>query len=248
MMKPISALATLTLLAVLLLTNCSKKNDSPVAPPANAGCMSDQLSLTETNVTDATSQHTALITFDVKNTGTTNYDVAGGSNAVYVKLTVTTTNGKTYATQTILPVSSVEAGKIASAAVMADYGAGNQYKSYKVDQLYCVAGGTQPAGACFADQLKLNSTAVQDATSQHTVLLTFDVKNSGTADYDVAKGSRPVYAKVTVTTTNNKSYSTESILPVSAVAAGATASATLMADYGAGNSYQSWKLEQVYCK
>lgn len=51
-----------------------------------------------------------------------------------------------------------------------------------------------------------------------------------------------------ITTTNGKSYDTETILPIGSLDAGATGSTTVTANYGAGNVYQSWKVMQVYCK
>ena len=101
---------------------------------------------------------------------------------------------------------------------------------------------------CLADKMQLTLTQTQDASSSHIVILTFDVKNTGTANYDVGSGSNPIYIKVTVNTTNGKSYSDEGPLTATSISSGATASAAMTADYGAGNVYKDFKIESVYCK
>lgn len=121
--------------AAVLLGSCSKKSDGPGTPQRK--CMADKMQLTETKVNDLTSLHDLQVTFDVKNTSSDLYDVASGSNPIYVKLQATTASGKTYEEETPLTITNLAAGATGSATASVDYGAGNTYKSYTVLQVYC---------------------------------------------------------------------------------------------------------------
>ncbi|PUZ27757.1 hypothetical protein GA0116948_10669 [Chitinophaga costaii] len=105
-----------------------------------------------------------------------------------------------------------------------------------------------PSKECMADKLQLTYASTDDVPSLHTVIITFDVKNTGSKKYDVGAGSTAVYVKLEATTTNGKTYSGDDILTVTSLDAGATASASAIVDYGAGNAYKSYKVVEVYCK
>ncbi|BAV05317.1 hypothetical protein SAMN05421788_105227 [Filimonas lacunae] len=103
-------------------------------------------------------------------------------------------------------------------------------------------------GACFADKLELSNPVVEDLPSSHSVIITYDVKNTSSEDFDIQKGHRPVYVKVSATTTSDKVYTEENLLTVSSLSAGSTTSTKLLVDYGAGNAYKSYSIDQKICK
>jgi len=105
-----------------------------------------------------------------------------------------------------------------------------------------------PAGGdCLSDKITLTQTLVNDLSSQHSVQITFDAKNTSSSNYDIAKGTKQVFAEIKVTTTDNTVYTEEQPLLVTQLAAGATASVTQSADYGAGKTYKSYTI-RLYCK
>lgn len=134
-MKTIRRMALPAVLAATFFAGCSKDNDE--TPAVDGKCFADKISLTHTQTNDASSQHTVLITFDAKNTSTEGYDIAKGHSVIYVKLSATTADNKTYTEDTPLTATSLDAGATASVTLMVDYGAGNTFKSYKVEQVYC---------------------------------------------------------------------------------------------------------------
>lgn len=133
-MKTIRRAALPALLAVSFFAACSKDNDDA---PVTGKCFADKITLTNTSTTDAASQHTVLLTFDAKNTSSEGYDISKGHSAIYIKVSVTTTNNKVYTDEGPLTATSLDAGATASVSLIADYGAGNTFKSYKVEQIYC---------------------------------------------------------------------------------------------------------------
>jgi hypothetical protein len=135
-MKKIRSMAVLALVAVTAITACSKNDDNDV-PGLNGTCFADKLSLTNPVVENLASQHSVIVTFDVKNTSSENFSISNGHKPVYIKISATTTNDKVYTEEAPLTVSSLNAGAMASAAVLVDYGPGNSYKSYKLEQVYC---------------------------------------------------------------------------------------------------------------
>jgi hypothetical protein len=111
----------------------------------------------------------------------------------------------------------------------------------------CSTSDPTPAANCLKDALKATSTKVQDSPSQHIILLDFDVKNSGTVDYDIQKGSAAIYIEMTVTTTDSQTYKSEQILTVTSLKAGATSAISQYAEYGATKTYKSFAF-QLTCK
>lgn len=134
-MKTMGRWMMFSAMAMAVFAGCSKSDNN--ASPVSQSCLADKLTLTETNVNDLTSQHAVIITFDVKNTSSSeNYELEH-YKAVYVKLSATTADNKTYSEESLLPVSALDAGATASTELMIDYGAGNTYKSYKIEQIFC---------------------------------------------------------------------------------------------------------------
>jgi hypothetical protein len=102
-------------------------------------------------------------------------------------------------------------------------------------------------GKCLSDKLTLTETLVNNLASQHSVQVTFDVKNTAGEDYDLTKGNKGIYVEMKVTTTDNTVYTEEQPLLASKVGAGATASVTQSCDYGAGKTFKSYSI-RTYCK
>jgi hypothetical protein len=104
-----------------------------------------------------------------------------------------------------------------------------------------------PAGECLSDKITLTQTQVNNLAGQHTVQITFDAKNTSSSNYDATRGVKNIYAEIKVTTTDNAVYTEEQPLLITQLAAGATASVTQSADYGAGKTYKSYTI-RLYCK
>lgn len=114
------------------LTSCSDDDNQP------SNCFADNITLTQTKVNDLSgSSDAVIITFDAKNTSSSKYDISSGSAAIYITVTVTTTDNSTYETTQPLTVTSLSPGATASTDVLANYGSGKTYKSYKIDKKYC---------------------------------------------------------------------------------------------------------------
>jgi len=118
----------------LALSSCGGDDDNPT--PSGGECLSDKITLTQTRVNDLNTQHAVQVTFDAKNTSSTNYDVAKGSKEIFVEIKVTTTDNTVYTEEQPLLVTQLAAGNTASVTQSADYGAGKTYKSYTIRQ-YC---------------------------------------------------------------------------------------------------------------
>lgn len=134
-MKKIRSMVIPALAAVITFSACSKDNDD--VPGTNGTCFADRFSLTNPVVENLASQHAVIVTYDVKNTSSEDFAISNGHKAVYVKISATTTGDKVYTEEVPLTVTSLAAGAMASAAVMVDYGPGNSYKSYKLEQVFC---------------------------------------------------------------------------------------------------------------
>ncbi len=129
-MKKLSSFITLSIFAICLFS-CSKSEVNP------SGCFSDNLVLTQTKVNNLTSSNSIIVSFDVKNKATTDYNVlkSGVGSFIYYKMIVKTTDGTLYETKNPF-ISSISAGATQSQDVLASYGAGKTYQSYTVS-LYC---------------------------------------------------------------------------------------------------------------
>ncbi len=109
------------------------------------------------------------------------------------------------------------------------------------------AASQAPATSCLKDAMKLTSTNVEPSDAQHTAIFSFDVQNTGTTDFDISKGSAPIYFAFKVVTTDDVVYDSEQILTASTIRAGATASASQYAEYGANKVYKSYSYT-LLCK
>ena len=131
-----------TLLPVLMaltitatsVTSCSSDDDTNL--PSNA-CFADAFTLTETDVEDYAASHAIAITFDAKNTSSSEYNIQNGAKPIYVRVVVTTTDGATYETNQLLTVTQLSAGGTSSTKVLAEYGSGKTYNSYAVTSKVC---------------------------------------------------------------------------------------------------------------
>lgn len=97
---------------------------------------------------------------------------------------------------------------------------------------------------CLASDMFVQETQVLGATGVDNVVLTFDVTNNSSSDYNIATisdASHVIHATVVVTTTDGIEYESSSQFPGS-VSAGATTSASIVANFGAGKEYQSYTI------
>lgn len=101
---------------------------------------------------------------------------------------------------------------------------------------------------CLADKITLTQTKVDNFASQHAVQISFDAKNTGSANYDVTTGrAKQIWTEIKVTTTDNTVYTDNTPLLINQLNAGATTSVTQTADYGEGKTYKSYTI-RLYCK
>lgn len=121
----------ITLAFCIAMTSCSDDDGS-----SKSVCLSDSFEMVETEVEDLPSAESVIITFDVTNNSSKDYDISDGKNILYTTIDVTTTDGTVYETESILPLESLSAGATASVSVMGTYGAGKTYESYEIT-LYC---------------------------------------------------------------------------------------------------------------
>src|SRR4051812_32778573 len=109
----------LSLTVCSLLVGCSDDDDNN-----GSNCLADALTLTETAVDNlAPSSDNVIITFDAKNTSSSDYTPTTGGQ-IFVKIIVTTSDNATYESTHPITVSSLSAGATASTQVLASYGAG----------------------------------------------------------------------------------------------------------------------------
>lgn len=105
-----------------------------------------------------------------------------------------------------------------------------------------------PSRKCFAGDFTLTQTKLTDSPEQHLIFLTFDAKNNSSQNFNIGDGSsKQIQARIKVTTTDGSVYETNTILTVSELAAGSTASTENTADYGAGKTYKSYTIT-LYCE
>lgn len=95
---------------------------------------------------------------------------------------------------------------------------------------------------CFADRVTFTQTAINDYPEGHNVLITFDVKNTSSKDYDTDRGAKVISLRVDVTTTDSSHYETNVVFTKSRIAAGTTTTAMVSADYGAGKTFSGYNV------
>jgi hypothetical protein len=98
---------------------------------------------------------------------------------------------------------------------------------------------------CFADRLTFTQTAVRDYPTGHNVFITLDVKNTSSKDYDTDRGAKVITLKVDVITTDSSHYETNVVFTKNRIAAGATTTAMVSADYGAGKTFSGYNVIAV---
>jgi hypothetical protein len=118
----------------LALSSCGGDDDNPT--PSGGECLSDKITLTQTGVNNLSNVHSVQVTFDAKNTSSTNYDIQKGVKQIFAEIKVTTTDNTVYTEEQPLLITQLAAGNTASVTQSADYGAGKTYKSYTI-RLYC---------------------------------------------------------------------------------------------------------------
>lgn len=127
------ALSALSL--VFALASCGGDDDNPL--PQQDACMADKITMTQTAVNNFASHHHVQITFDAKNTSSSNYDATRVSTKqIWVEIKVTTTDNTVYTEEQPFLLTQLNAGATASVKQTADYGEGKTYKSYSI-RLYC---------------------------------------------------------------------------------------------------------------
>jgi len=99
-----------------------------------------------------------------------------------------------------------------------------------------------PPGSCFADKITLTQTDFIDYKSAHSIFVSLDAKNTSSKDYDVSKGAKLVNMKIVITTTDSAQYETHIGFTETYIPAGASASVIIYAEYGAGKTYQDYKI------
>lgn len=106
---------------------------------------------------------------------------------------------------------------------------------------------TVPENACFADQFELNETKVENYAETNSAIITFDATNKSGTTYNIQNGASLINVKIEVTTTDGSKYETNQPLTITELSAGATASTTFIAEYGAGKTYKSYRVVSVTC-
>lgn len=99
-----------------------------------------------------------------------------------------------------------------------------------------------PAGKCFANDITLTETKLDNYPDSHTLFITFDAKNNSSQTFSIEDGSKVINARIKVTTTDGTVYESNGPLTLTELSSGATASVLLNADYGAGKTYKSYTI------
>jgi len=123
-----------TLLLLLLVSSCS--NDDETTGGQNSSCLADDFELTETDLIQSAATSNVIVTFDLKNNSSSDYNINTGSDVINSTIFVTTTDNTVYETTAILTVTTLAAGATASISIVGSYGAGKTYKSNTVS-LFC---------------------------------------------------------------------------------------------------------------
>ena len=113
----------------LIISSCSSDDEITNPNP----CLADSFELTETQVLDVESLNNILVSFDVTNSSSIDYNIATDAPMViHYTITVTATDGSTFETSMQLPVLSLSAGGTTSIDLIGNYGAGRTYESYTI--------------------------------------------------------------------------------------------------------------------
>lgn len=123
-----------TLFLLLLMSSCS--NDDETTGGQGSSCLADDFELTETDIIQSQATSTAILTFDVKNNSSSDYNVNTGSDLINSTVFVTTTDGSVYETTAPLLITTLAAGSTSSINMTASFGAGKTYESNTVS-LFC---------------------------------------------------------------------------------------------------------------
>ncbi|MVT39789.1 hypothetical protein GO495_04275 [Chitinophaga oryziterrae] len=118
------------------------------------------------------------------------------------------------------------------------------YSVFAITLLFaCKKDDTSPMpGSCFADNITLTQTEFIDYAGAHSIFVAMDAKNTSSKDYDVSKGAKLVNMKIVITTTDGAQYETHIGLTKTYIPAGTSTSAIIYAEYGAGKTYQDYKV------
>lgn len=101
-------------------------------------------------------------------------------------------------------------------------------------------GGASDAKPCLASSFALTETKVNDNPTSNAIIIDFDVKNNASSDYDITALSPLIEFAVKVKTSDGTEYEDSGALTAPKLSAGATASVSTVAKYGAGKTYQSY--------
>jgi len=121
------------LFLLIIASSCS--NDDETNGGQNS-CLADDFELTETDIIQSTATSNALVTFNVKNNSSTDYNINTGSPVINSTISVTTMDGSVYETTAILSVTTLAAGATTSVIIRGSYEAGKTYGSNTVS-LFC---------------------------------------------------------------------------------------------------------------
>lgn len=108
-------------------------------------------------------------------------------------------------------------------------------------------GPVLPQSKCLSDKMQLKLTKVNNLTSSHTVLLSFDVKNTSNETFDVQKGYKFIMAEIKVTTTDNMVYTNNVPFTSEKIEPGQTITEEVGGEYGANKTYKSYTI-RLYCE
>lgn len=119
----------------------SCNNDDAPAAIANpiADCLASSFLLSNPVVDVLNGQSKIIVTFNVKNSSSTNYSyspAALAGKAIYSKMLVKTTDGTIIETKGVLLATELSAGATATVDILGNYSTGKTYESYTVE-LYC---------------------------------------------------------------------------------------------------------------
>jgi len=95
--------------------------------------------------------------------------------------------------------------------------------------------------SCFVDDFELVETVINDVPESNRVLLTFDVTNNSSSDYDINNGALIMSVTIIVTTANGEMFETTRLLTIAVLPAGASTSFSITAIYGVDRTFSSFE-------
>ncbi len=98
---------------------------------------------------------------------------------------------------------------------------------------------------CLSSDMEFKETAIEDAASINTIIIDFDVVNTGSKEYSYKdEETDKVIFEVILTTEEGKTYEERKLLSVDpSLPAGDTMHTDVWVEYAAGETYKSYELK-----